>query len=713
MADPLGQQKKRITYIITVHGMGEQRNNETLTPVVSRLVDVIRDRDGKDKNPYPRNTLSLGQATGQETEAEPWAAFDELTIKKLQDGEKGFCFYGLKAAPHTDPDCIRFSDIYWQDVLQQQCESVGQPTDTWIGAVVSRVFQNPAQPARLKSLLYTLEQTVDILYYASKFKFPEISSTAFGKYLGDVQVYTESDECRAQAIAKFQSRIKVLDEATLPDYEARFIVIAHSLGTIMTLDALIDAAGKDLPWVDRIDALITLGSPIDKIITLWDYEYKDELGAIKIPRAKKIPLYNYSDEQDPVGYYLIEVSTKDSFYNLFEKKEDIVYNHCVVPGLAHVSYWDDIELFRHITKTVIAPAVEQVKDAKMWFKKAVYAGVLGITYFLIPLLISIANVVTLSLALDADSWQARIINSFLFVVTLWFGKQIISLTINWRLSANRGRRAKPISPDPSIDGNYKYKWMNLLLWSIMIVTTILPAYFFICPPWENHLTLSVKNLLPLAITIVLSVLALFIYFRQQRRRQAIMKGFMSNDIATALTVLFAAGLFTGAALTKHISVVGFSGSDTLQVFGQGIPKARSLYDLLPSASISHAQGNTILKVPPVSKRSSRSDTKSTVQQEKNPPHSSDPGVRTNNMQNQTPPPPGSDTTTTLSASVRPPSATNDTKTQTTPAPMPASSPVAAGIKPDTVYVVKAASPAQEDSQKSAILYYSALMSAFT
>src|SRR5688572_21579036 len=117
-----------ITYIITVHGMGEQRDNETLTPVASRLVDVIRDIDGTASNPYPRNTLSLGQVTGQHQEYpdEDWAAFEGLTMDRLTSGDPNFIFNGCESRPHDHPECIRFSDIHWQDILQRHWLEVGE-----------------------------------------------------------------------------------------------------------------------------------------------------------------------------------------------------------------------------------------------------------------------------------------------------------------------------------------------------------------------------------------------------------------------------------------------------------------------------------------------------------------------------------------------------------------------------------------------------------
>lgn len=534
-----------ITYIITVHGMGEQRDNETLTPVASRLVDVIRDIDGTATNPYPRNTLSLGQVTGQEQEylGEHWAAFEGLTTERLTSGDPHFIFNGCESNPHDHPECIRFSDIHWQDILQKHWLQVGQHTDAWVSAVVSRIFQQDHHPARLKSLIYTLEQTVDILYYTTKFKLKAINATAFEQYLGDVQIYTESPGCRKEAWERFIESMDRLHASTKGT--PRYIIIAHSLGTVMSMDALTAAAKMQKPWLENIESYVTLGSPIDKVMTLWDFNY-DHLHSHLPALTKKIAHYNYSDEQDPVGYYINEAAKKTAYLDVFEKREDIVYNHSVVPGMAHITYWEDIELFRHIVRTVIAPK-KRFDDTKMWFKKNVYTAVMAITYFLVPLVISAVNILTLTLALDSDNWQARGISSLGFVVTSLLGKQILSLMVSWRLATNRGSNSRPFSADPvvqsELDKHYVNKGAKYLLWVIMVSSVLVPAAFFIWNPLAYRLTLTWGQFWPFLVTTSASFVLVLLFFRKKRKRQMIIGTASSNDLSTALTIILAVILF--------------------------------------------------------------------------------------------------------------------------------------------------------------------------
>ena len=568
-----------ITYIITVHGMGEQRYNETLTPVASRLVDVIRDIDGKEKNPYPRNTLSLGQVTGQEQAfpAEHWASFEGLTMEVLSTGDPNFIFNGREANPHNHPECIRFSDIYWQDILQKHWPQVGQATDAWVSAVVSRIFQADHHPARLKSLIYTLEQTVDILYYASKFKLKAVNTTAFEKYLGDVQIYAESPGCRKEAWKRFIENMDTLhDSAATPP---RYIIIAHSLGTVMSMDALIQAGKEKKPWLEHIESYITLGSPIDKIITLWDFNYQHLQDPLPV-LDKKIAHYNYSDEQDPVGYYVNEIAKKQAYTSVFEKKEDIVYNHSVVPGLAHITYWEDIELFRHLVRTIIAPR-KRFDDAKIWFKKNVYTAVMVVTYFLIPLLISGVNVLTLTLALDSDNWQARAVSSLGFVVTSWLGKQILSLMVSWRLAANRGSHSRPFSQDPNVqqelDKYFLNKGAKYLLWFIMVVSVLLPATLFIWNPWCQDLVLTWRQFWPFLVTTGTSLILVLLFFRKKRKRQMIIGKATSNDLSTALTIILSVILFTIGIWRNNITNPFTTDSDDTTKTSRSFGFAQALF----------------------------------------------------------------------------------------------------------------------------------------
>ena len=569
---------KVITYIITVHGIGEQRDNETLTPVASRFVDVIQDFDGTSKDTYPRNTLSLGQVTGQEQEHNNryWSAFEGLTMDLLATGKKDFKFYGCEADEMLPDDFIRFTDIYWQDILKEQWKLVGQASDTWISSVVTRFCQDEKHPLRLKSFLYTVSETINILYYASKFKLKNLGTTVFENYLGDVQLYTESPGCRQDAYKHFHKIMNGLEKEReqKPETTNRYFIIAHSLGTIMALDAILDAADKSMPWVDHIEGFITLGSPIDKIITLWDFNYKNLNKLDGKELAKKIPHYNYSDEQDPVGYFLNEIAAKPVYNNAFKKEEDIVYNRFIIPGLAHVKYWTDIELFRHIVRKIIVPKDKRIPfdDSKIWRKKSVYTFILLTTYFLMPTLMTVLNVVTLTLALGADGWQKQIISSLVFVITVWLGKRILSLGISWRLAMNRGSGSSAVSFEQKTTDILAVQAKNFVSKNLLIcmaLPSVISVAMFLLNP---HLTLvfSWPQITPFLVAAFSSLVFLIIFFRKKKQQQAVLEEKWYTDNATKWTAALSFVLIILGICLERITMTSssllVSSSDSIELF---------------------------------------------------------------------------------------------------------------------------------------------------
>jgi hypothetical protein len=252
--------------------------------------------------------------------------------------------------------------------------------------------------------------------------------------------------------------------------------------------------------------------------------------------------------------------------------------------MAHITYWEDIELFRHIVRTVIAPK-KKFDDTAMWFKKNVYTAVMAVTYFLVPLVISAVNVLTLTLALDSDNWQARGISSLGFVVTSWLGKQILSLMVSWRLATNRGSSSRPFSHDPAVqselDKHYVNKGAKYLLWFIMVSSVLLPAGFFIWNPLSFKLTLTWGQFWPFLLTTGASFVLVLLFFRKKRKRQMIIGKASSNDLSTALTITLAAILFMIGISQGHITNPLTTRSDDSLVVS-------SPYHLVPSLFVDNA-----------------------------------------------------------------------------------------------------------------------------
>ena len=97
-------------------------------------------------------------------------------------------------------------------------------------------------------------------------EFKEMKKRVFVKFLGDVQLYGEYSRCRGQAVRRFHDMMAKVEAVhyarELRDREGeqprvpRYVIIAHSLGSVMSLDALLYASatsavrlGRESGWV--------------------------------------------------------------------------------------------------------------------------------------------------------------------------------------------------------------------------------------------------------------------------------------------------------------------------------------------------------------------------------------------------------------------------------------------------------------------------------
>ena len=151
------------------------------------------------------------------------------------------------------------------------------------------------------------------------------------------------------------------------------IVAGHSLGSVIAYDTLnkinIKAnlpEGAAMP-VQKIDGLITFGSPLDKIAFFFHEENKkenyirqaflDHLHSFKAlpthsepgsqpvgnPIARKLDSilwYNYYSPKDPISGHLDAYAIPDG--NNISVLEDAEW------GIAHIEYWKSEILFHHI-----------------------------------------------------------------------------------------------------------------------------------------------------------------------------------------------------------------------------------------------------------------------------------------------------------------------------------------------------------------------------
>jgi|CXWL01.1.fsa_nt_gi hypothetical protein len=518
-------------YIIVVHGIGEQRYNETTVEVVHRFAEA-RAKD-KTNTPYrallPANLSSLSmRRTGA---GHGWSEFRGIPVDPTADTGT---FDGTRAA-RTAGQNFRFVDMRWADILQTHQTDFGSTPEHWASALIDRL-QPPFTPPNWSAcwvmpLLYEIERTLVPMKALLTYYFPEAAKTIFRDVIGDLHLYGDYARTRGQAIRRFHT---VMDEIHLRDYiqwcrfereradepyvPPIYTVIAHSLGSVLSFDALIYAFAKDsirdgnerhpsgslpfpgyneredydneswvglvsdlmkhprrtdlpnaeeswalfgtrypqfselhgatmpkpdaspkypepplLLWRNHVKHFITLGSPIDKFLTLWHHNYRHmglshhsfptdwSQGWLDDTNQHRIAHYNLCDEQDPVGHHLDTAQKCPNYSKVFDTTipvtyRDVVFRRYSVPGVAHIQYWKDQTLFDGLLAEVIdEPNIKTLTPStaspqpqtptSRWGRfvakdfievDRVYATALIWAYFRIPLIASVVTGLLLS-----------------------------------------------------------------------------------------------------------------------------------------------------------------------------------------------------------------------------------------------------------------------------------------------------------------------------
>ena len=320
-------------------------------------------------------------------------------------------------------------------------------------------------------------------------------------------LYGEYSRCRGRAVRRFHEMMTRIEAAHdtherkqghTPPRVPRYIIIAHSLGSIMSFDALLYASATchvrrgrdrhwrfpgylrdddkasesgdvskldalrarkalnavkhplsekeecelrvleekfaflDTDWIRRVRSFVTLGSPIDKYLTIWWLNYRYVLtcgGRFQPPDPPRIPHFNYCDELDPVGHNLDVARQTWGYRAVFEGQEDVVFNRYAVPGGAHNKYWTDQGLFERI----LARAVDGRAGGRLrWFRPWQYCKLLFALYSAVPLLTVFGTYASLSLAFQVHGWRTAAMAAAVFSFLGYFGRRLIDLSIWWR-----------------------------------------------------------------------------------------------------------------------------------------------------------------------------------------------------------------------------------------------------------------------------------------
>jgi hypothetical protein len=375
MASPSPDPTYRYKHILIVHGIGDQVPNETSLNFMNNFLRALPEGEGYTLDvdnlieSVDPPTISAGRAP---------ARFQPAFVK-----------FHCNTTQLQGDFLIGFSEVYWQDItngfLDKNDNAPPIPIFVWAHSINTRLLKHGF-------LYHTAREAIDnlevLLKIARKLSILYQKSgtlvNILNRFLGDVQMYAESDTIRGEINQRFKDVASRVQQHKA-DLEARFslagppeiYVVAHSEGTVVSYSSLVEAAAEGLPWFRQVQGLVTLGSPIDKHYTIWHNRFRTDSysGPASGP---KIPWFNYWDVSDPVGYGLRVLQRETPAHpptdadQLFSIRYDTPFIRYPVPGLAHVEYWEDRELHQHIIRHVMGlgppgASVEPLKNA--WFGK--------------------------------------------------------------------------------------------------------------------------------------------------------------------------------------------------------------------------------------------------------------------------------------------------------------------------------------------------------
>ncbi len=245
-------------YIIVVHGIGEQRHNETTVEVVHRFAEARSHTGGPvtlaGLMPADLSSQSIRRSGG----GHGWSEFRGIPVDPQGDTGR---FDGTRAA-RTAGRNFRFVDLRWADILQEHAATFSSPPEQWATARVRRLEEPFTSAGWMPNWAMPLLREVDASVVPAKALMkrvsPELENLVFNRVIGDIHLYGDYARTRGQAVRRFHW---VLDEIFLRDYvqwcrfERKtadepyvppvFTILAHSLGTVLSFDALVYAFATD------------------------------------------------------------------------------------------------------------------------------------------------------------------------------------------------------------------------------------------------------------------------------------------------------------------------------------------------------------------------------------------------------------------------------------------------------------------------------------
>jgi hypothetical protein len=391
-------------HLVIVHGIGDEQKNETVINFMNEFVRAMPEA--------VRDTVDIHNLVEQ-----PDPKKGGLLLRSgPPDGRPAYLLLRDQGKPYV----IAFSEVYWKPVTNGYIERHKQPPIPifpWAHSINLRLFKGGKSYRTGREAIENLETMLGLVKrLALIYKKSGMLSTVLEQFLGDVEMYVESEPLRqnindvffeilgndgavaAEVLSQVKRRSGTPDQAqgwagiaeneTWASHEV--FVIAHSEGTVVSYNSLVKAAverEKDstkCEWLPRVRGLVTLGSPLDKHYSIWRSRFVTN-ALSRPPVHRKIRWFNYWDRSDPVGYGLSELRPGDPASDagkMFAVEYDRGYARYPIPGKAHVDYWTDADIHRDILQKMlrIGGPRPQVVGSKWWGREWIMASLERVAY---------------------------------------------------------------------------------------------------------------------------------------------------------------------------------------------------------------------------------------------------------------------------------------------------------------------------------------------
>jgi len=372
--------------VVAIHGIGSQKRSDTIRSVARRFGD-------REEPPLP--VMPLGY----------------FTIGKTGDVRVSY----LDAPDDSPLKHVGFAEVFWADIPRMVVkeEDTLEETKAWGASVVSRAhaaYNKKVKDApnltaedfmlaanvvdEIIETVAVMENLFAVLDKMGVFKFD--LAPLLRDYIGDVQIVADFKLYREKIVARFHmaiAQIVLAFQKLYPGRSPEIYIVAHSEGTVVSFLGLLqamsgqvvydpDAPGVaiDTSWIGLVRGFMTIGSPIDKHLVLWEGMWqglslassRGSDGSVVFagtsgvaPRAlpKPIQWRNYYDFGDPIGFRL---ETAVAFlqkrhcvaFDFQIDKHDFGFSRYWLPGKAHNDYWNDPEVFGHFIEDVVMRSTE-------------------------------------------------------------------------------------------------------------------------------------------------------------------------------------------------------------------------------------------------------------------------------------------------------------------------------------------------------------------